>query len=100
MATLHNPIDMGILTDMDSAAETLLVIVSSTLAVFLVLASVALTYFIKLLRVLRAIAEKAENVADSVEAAAETFERSAGPVAVLKLIGNIIDNAAKLRRKK
>jgi len=85
---------------MDAAADTLLIIVSSTLSVFLVLASIALIYFIKLLRSLQRISEKAENVADSVEAAAETFEKSARPIAVLKLVGNIIDNAAKLRRKK
>ena len=90
----------GYTKTMDSAAETLLIIVSSTLAVFLVLASIALIFFIKLLRSIRRISEKAEYVADSVEAAAETFEKSAGPIAVLRLVGNIIDNAAKLRRRK
>ena len=85
---------------MESAAETLLIIVSSTLTVFLVLASVALIFFIKLVRQLHRIADRAENVAESVEAAAETFEKSARPIAVLKLVGSIIDNAAKLRRKK
>lgn len=85
---------------MDSASETLLIIVSSTLAVFLVVSVVALIFFIKLLSQLRRIAAKAENVAESVESAAETFERSAKPIAVLKLVSNIVDGAAKFRRKK
>ena len=91
---------MAILGIMDSAAETLLIIVSATLAVFLAVFSIALIFLIKLLGQLRRIASKAENVADSVESVAETFEKSAGPMAILKLISNIVDNAAKLRRKK
>jgi len=85
---------------MEDTAFWLLIIVSGTLAVFLILASIALIFFIKLLGTLRRIADKAENVAESVEAAAETFERTAKPIAVLKLVSNIVDGAAKLRWKK
>ena len=84
---------------MEDTAFWLLIVVSSTLAVFLVLASIALIFFIKLLSSLRRISAKAENVAESVEAAAETFERSAKPMAVLKLVSNIADSVAKFRKK-
>ena len=84
---------------MEDAAYWLLIIVSATLSVFLILAIVALIYFIKLLSSLRRISAKAENVAESVEAAAETFERSAKPMAVLKLVSNIADSVAKFRKK-
>jgi hypothetical protein len=84
---------------MEDAAYWLLIIVSSTLTVFLILLIIALIYFIKLLGSLRRISTKAENVAESVEAAAETFERSAKPMAVLKLVSNIADSVAKFRKK-
>jgi len=84
---------------MEDTAFWLLIVVSSTLAVFLVLASIALIFFIKLLSSLRRISAKAENVAESVEAAADTFERSAKPMAVLKLVSNIADSVAKFRKK-
>lgn len=48
----------------------------------------------------RRITERAENVADSVEAAAAAFERTASPLAVLKVIGNIVEQATKFRNRK
>ena len=84
---------------MDSAAETLLIVVSSVLSVFLILSSIALIFFIRLLKQLRRIAERAENVAESVETAAENFERKAGSLAALKLVANIIDSVSKMRKK-
>ncbi|MBI5906840.1 hypothetical protein HY857_02190 [Candidatus Saccharibacteria bacterium] len=85
---------------MDSAAEALLIIVSATLSVFLILLIVVVVYVISLLKQIRRIAEHAENVADSVESAASAFEKTASPLAVLKIVGSIVENAAKFRRKK
>ncbi len=55
---------------MDTAAETLLIIVSSVVSVFLILLSVALIYLIKFLR-------RADHVADSVESAADAIKKGA-----------------------
>lgn len=85
---------------MDSAAETLLIVVSSVLSVFLIVGIVALVYIIKVLKQIRRITDKAENVAESVESAANTFERTASPLAILKVIGSILDNAAKMKGRK
>lgn len=85
---------------MDTVAEVLLIIVSATLSVFLVVLIIVGVYLISLIKQIRRIAEHAENVADSVESAASTFEKTASPLAVLKVIGSIVENAAKLRRKK
>ncbi len=85
---------------MDTAAQALLIIVSSVLSIFLIVGIVALVYLVKVLKQIRRITEKAENVAESVESAANTFERTASPLAILKVIGSIIDNASKMKKRR
>jgi predicted PurR-regulated permease PerM len=85
---------------MNTAAEVLLIIVSSVLAIFLLVAIIASVWVIKLLKQVRNITARAENVADSVEAAAAAFERTASPLAILKVIGNIVDQASRMRKRK
>jgi uncharacterized membrane protein len=85
---------------MNTASEVLVIIVSSILAIFLVVLTVALVFFVKVLKSVRHITERAENISDSVEAAASTFERVASPLAVLKIIGNIVEQTSKLRKRK
>jgi hypothetical protein len=46
------------------------------------------------------IAEHAENVADSVESAAQAFGKAASPIAFLKVVGSIIENTNKFKSKK
>lgn len=85
---------------MDTASEVLVIIVSSILAVFLIVLIVALVFVVKILKQLRRITERAENVADSVEAAATTFEKAASPLAILKLIGSIVEQSTKIRKRR
>ncbi len=75
---------------METAAQVLLIVVSVVLAIFLLLLSVALVFFIKFLR-------KADNVADSVGTAATAFRRSVSAMPFIRLISNII--ARKSRGK-
>ncbi len=84
---------------MDTAAEVLLIIVSSVLAVFLIVTIVAVGYLISILRQLKRITARAENVADTVESAAAAFERASSPIAVLKLIGKIIEQTSNFKKK-
>lgn len=85
---------------MNDTAVVTLIVVSAALTVFLIAFSVALFYAISILKQVKRISERAENVADSVESAAAAFEKTASPLAILKIIGSIIDNANKLRRRK
>ena len=85
---------------MNDTAVITLVVVSAALVVFLILFSVALGYFISILKQVKRLTARAENVADSVESAASTFEKAASPLAVLKVIGNIVDSASKFKRKR
>ncbi|MBX4188948.1 hypothetical protein KW792_02500 [Candidatus Saccharibacteria bacterium] len=85
---------------MDTATQILVIITSSVLVIFLVFFIIALVYLIKLIKQLRRITEHAENVVDSVEAAASTMQRAASPLAFLKLVSNIVDQTAKMRNRK
>lgn len=84
---------------MDTASQTLLIIVSAVLAMFLIVSAIAVILFIRILNHVKKITERAEGIAGSMESAATAFEKAAGPMAVLKLIGNIINVANKSRRK-
>lgn len=85
---------------MDTASEVLLIVVSSVLSVFLIVLIIFFIYGIKLVKQLRRITERADNVTASVEAAATTFEKAASPLAVIRLIGSIVDQTSKMKRKK
>jgi type IV secretory pathway component VirB8 len=84
---------------MNTAAEVLLIIVSGVLAVFLLVAIAALVKLIQLLKFLRHIAEQAEKIADSAEAATEILRKSAGPLALIKFVGNIIETVVKHKKE-
>ena len=71
---------------MEDAAYWLLIIVSATLTVFLILLSVALVYVIKFFK-------RANEVAESVESAAEAFRRSAQAMPWVKLFNNVFNRS-------
>lgn len=75
----------------DLALKILVIILSTFLALFLILAIAALVKVIQLLKTLKRIAAKAEMVADRAEAASALFEKTAGPMAVGKFIANIVN---------
>jgi hypothetical protein len=85
---------------MDTAAEVLLIIVSSVLSIFLIVLIIAGVYFVKVLKQVKKLTEHAENVAVSVESAAGAFEKAASPLAVLKIIGNIVEQTSRIRKRK
>lgn len=85
---------------MNTASEVLVIIVSAVLAIFLVILIFVLIQVYKILRHVRRITAQAQNVADSVEAAASAFERTASPLAVLKVVANIVDQVTRSKRRK
>lgn len=68
---------------METAAETLLIIVSAVLAVFLIIFSVALIYLIRVFK-------RAAEVADSVESAASAVKKGVAAMPVINLVSKII----------
>jgi ABC-type multidrug transport system fused ATPase/permease subunit len=85
---------------METASLVLLIVVSSALTVFLIVLIVAGVYFINVLKQVKKITAQAENAVDSIEAAAAAVQRSTSPLAVLKLIGNIVSQASKMNNKR
>jgi hypothetical protein len=83
---------------MEHAQEILVIIVSSLLSLFLIFGIIVLVLAIKLVRAVRNVVGKAEHVIDSAEAATEFIKNASGPLAVLKLIRNIVKTVEKRRK--
>lgn len=77
-----------------------MIIVSAVLAIFLVVLIIVLVQANKILKQVRYITARAENVVDSMEAAASAFERTASPLAIIRIIGNIMEQTSKIRKRK
>lgn len=86
---------------MDNAAETLVIILSSVLTVFLLLSIVLLIFAIKLVRSVQRISVKAEALTDKAEAVSEFVQHAAGPVLAGKVLASVSDHffSRKSKRK-
>ncbi|HVV26165.1 MAG TPA: hypothetical protein VHC21_04010 [Candidatus Saccharimonadales bacterium] len=84
---------------MTTTDQVLLIVVAALLSVFLLLCIGVMAGVLKLIKALREVVAKAEEVADSVESAAEVLRDTSGPLAMFKLIRNIMKATQKGRRK-
>lgn len=84
---------------MGDAERILVVILSSALAVFLLLATIATVKIIQVLNHLKNISEKAEKLANTAETVSEFFKYTAGPAALGKLVSNISEAVFKHHKK-
>lgn len=85
---------------MENAAEILVIVLASFLALFLLLAITVSIKLIQLVNHIRRIAEKAEYIADKAETAASFFSKAAGPALIGNLIANITEAVTKIHKKK
>ena len=76
---------------MENAYEILVIILSSFLALFLLLAIILTVMFIRISKAVSRIVDKAEGAVNNVEMAASMFKNAAGPLAAGKIIMNIMD---------
>lgn len=83
---------------MESAQTILVIIVSAVLAIFLTVSIILLVVLVKLVRSTRRAVAKAEHIIDNAEAASDILRNAGGPIAVLKIIRNIINLASKIRK--
>lgn len=86
--------------DTDTALKILVIILSTTLAVFLILGIVLVVKLIQVAKHLNNITIKAEQIADKAEAVTDFMSRSAGPIAIGKLLGNIADAISRGKKGK
>lgn len=83
---------------MNTAFNILVIALGSLLGIFLILSIIITILILKLLASVRRIAAKGEQVIDTAEAAAEVFAKAAGPIGVIKAVGNIIQTVQKHKR--
>lgn len=84
---------------MSDSAEVLLIILSAVLTVFLVILIVAAIYGILVLRRVKRITDRAEDVTESVKSAAAIFEKAATPLAIIKVINKIFTRHDKRKKE-
>jgi uncharacterized protein YoxC len=71
--------------------EILISLLSIVLIVLLLLLIVVVAYIIRLLRRINHISDTASRVMDDMKSASSVFKKSAAPVAVSRIISNVID---------
>jgi type II secretory pathway pseudopilin PulG len=72
-------------------AETILVIITSSLLSLLLIIGIVLAIFIiKVVKSIRRIADRAEDLIDSAESVTDAFKNASGPLALLKTVQNIV----------
>lgn len=76
---------------MGNAEQTLVIILASFLALFLLLAIIIAVKVIQVLNHLKNISEKAEKLASTAGNIGDFFKYTAGPAALAKLIANVTD---------
>jgi cell division protein FtsB len=72
------------------AYQILVIILSVTLAIFLLLAISLTIGLIKLVKQLNITAEKADTIVSNVESASESIKNMAGPAAIFSTIAKLI----------
>lgn len=71
--------------------HTLLIVLTVLLSLFFLLGCIAAVTVIRILMSVKRVVARAEQVVDSVEAAADVLKDAGGKMAVFKLLKNIID---------
>ena len=84
---------------LSTVSSTLLIILAVLLSVFFLLSGIAVFLLIRILQSVRHMADKAEQVVDTVEAAAENLRSASGKLTFLKLIKNIVDISQHKHKK-
>lgn len=84
---------------MDTATQILVIITSSVLVIFLILAITLTIMMIKMVKRAKVVMAKAENVVDSAETIAASFAKVKGPIGLVKLLNNLMSMFKDTRRK-
>lgn len=83
---------------MNTAEQILVVILSSALAVFLILAIIIAIQVIRLMKVLNKVAVKAQEVVDNAEKTAELVKSAVGQLSVMRFVQNVVNMVQKAKK--
>ncbi len=84
----------------DASLKILVIILATTLALFLVLAIIVMINLIQVAAALKRISRKAEEIADKAEAVTDFFDRASTPMALGRFLSNIAETVSKHKRGK
>jgi DNA-binding transcriptional regulator of glucitol operon len=85
---------------MDQAAEILLIITSSVLIIFLILAIVVCIQLLKVLKQIKRVTSKAESLTETIESVGQVFADAHKTSFYLKLFKIFSDRVSNSRRDK
>lgn len=86
---------------MDMSTHILVIILSAMLALFLLLAIIIAVQVVRLLRAINRFVQKAELLVENVEHVGRIFQNvSGGPLAVMRLLQNIVESVAHHNNKR
>ncbi|MDB5166731.1 MAG: hypothetical protein JWM37_803 [Candidatus Saccharibacteria bacterium] len=80
---------------MDTATQILVIIVSVLLSMVLIVTIVVLVLIAKLVKEIKRVVAKAENIAESASHLTEIVRDASGPLAIVKVVRNIIKAVKK-----
>ena len=83
---------------MHEAESILVIIVSSVLTLFLIISIIVLVMTAKLVSAIRRVVERAESVVETASEAAEMMRNASGPLALFKVVSNILKSVEKMRK--
>lgn len=86
--------------DLSTAQQILVVILSSTLAILLVMAIVVMALVIKLLQSLRKVANKAEHFVESAEQVGTIIKNVAGPAGAVRFARAVFEMVSSHKKSK
>ena len=84
---------------MNTAFDILVLALSVLLGIFLILSIVAVSMVLKLLKALRQIVAKGEQLVDSAEALGETLRNNAGAAGILRMLMKFVAGINNLKHK-
>lgn len=84
---------------MNTAFDILVIALGVLLGLFLILSIIAITSVLKLLKALRMIVAKGEQLVDSAEAIGETLKRNAGAVGMVRMLLKFVAGLNNMKNK-
>ena len=84
---------------MDSAAEILVIILSSFLAIFLILGIILFIYLIILTRKIQKVADTAEKTVDNIESVVSGFSKMFSPIFVAEMFKGFLKKVKSYKRR-
>lgn len=79
----------------EDAYGILVIILSATLAIFLVLAIIATSLIIRFMRKANNVADSAETIVSNVESLSTSLKDAAGPASLIKVIMSAVQGARR-----